>query len=106
MATLPRSVSLRVSGVSRTRSTKLRPLSGSDLSCSVSIVVEACVLVTSTIGARLVTVIVLANEAGPIEKLIVGADPSFRSTLGRLTVLKPDSDAVIVYLPVGRLINR
>ena len=45
-------------------------------------VVDACVLVTSTIGARLVTVMVSATAASCKVKLIVGADPSFSSTFG------------------------
>ena len=58
-------------------------------------VVPIWVLVTSTIGASLVTVIVSETRALCRVKLTVGVEPMSRRTLSAVAVAKPSRVAVI-----------
>ncbi len=100
---LPRSESKRVSGVSSASWRKSVPGVGRFFSCSVWIVVEIWVLVTSTVGASEVTVIVSETRALCSVKFTVGVEPMSRRTLSAVAVAKPSRDAETLYVPVGRL---
>ncbi len=94
MERLPRSESVRVSGVSSTSCLKSVPGVGRFLICSDWMVVPIWVLVTSTVGASAVTVIV--SDTRPLwrVKLTLGVEPMSRRTLSAVAVAKPSRVAV------------
>ena len=93
IARLPRSLSKRVCGVNRTRLRKSRDASGIFSICSVRIVVELEVLVTSMTAISAVTSMVSTIAETCIVKSIVGVEPRTRRTSARLEVAKPSSAA-------------
>ncbi len=76
---------------------------GSVFSCSVWIVVAASVREDSTTAGAAVTVTLSETESNCSRKSTVGLDPMSRRTLSWTPDLKPESVAVIRYMPVGRL---
>ena len=94
IARLPRSLSNRVCGVNRTRLRKSRAASGIFSICSVLMVVEFEVLVTSITGISEVTSMVSTIAETCRVKSIVGVEARTSRTSARLEVAKPSSAAV------------
>ena len=81
----------------------MRPFKGRAFNCSVWIVVAASVRVASTTEAVDVTITLSETESSCIRKSTDGLEPMSRRTLSRTPGLKPGSDALTLYMPVGRL---